>query len=265
MPRYEAYLFSSPLDYYTAHWKQQNVGQISYHLRTDLNADGARLFSKKNTMLADKFNVTERSFEFYVSSSFQEIMRLVGIDYSLGIIGKIRDGWGVVANKYIFSVMNNEDFSHDLFHFYSGTVHDRPITNWVTEGGVVYSWGNAYYTNEHTGEMTAQPELVKVLKEYITTHPDMELNKLFADNFWSDTSGIYDHLAPDYKTGRLISSLICDAVEEAKGMEGLNQLITWGNEPDRFTAFFTATEKFIGLNKDKFNVVVMKLLDEFGK
>ncbi len=161
--------------------------------------------------------------------------------------------------------MNNEDFSHDLFHFYSAKVHTRTSRNWVTEEGLAYSWGNAYYTKENTGEIARQAELIKVLKEYLAKHPETDLHSLFKNHFWTDSSGIFNHLSTDYKVGRLLSSLICDAIEEQTGMSGINQLISCGSLPDRFTSFLETTNKLIGLNAENFNARVDQMLCNYSK
>ena len=256
------YTFSSPIDYYTHHWKTQKVGNIYYHFRDSIQLERAIIFADKNKDFSTKFKKPEQEIHFYMTPNYQEILKLIGIDYCKNAIGKIRDGWGVVGGNIIFSIMNNEDFSHDLFHFYAGTKHERKSRNWVTEEGVAYSWGNAYYTTK-SGEMADQKELVQIFKAHQAKNSDFNLLDLFENNFYDDESGIYDHMAPDFKVGRLLCSLICDAVEEKHGMEGLNQLIACGSEPDRFTAFFKTTNELIGLNKVNFNDKVQTLLNNF--
>ena len=56
-------------------------------------------------------------------------------------------------------------FSHDIFHYYSGKVNKNENRNWITEEGIAYSWGNAYYTNSN-GEMIEQQILIDELKKF---------------------------------------------------------------------------------------------------
>lgn len=253
--------FSTPLGYYTDSWQEKQVGTITYLYRNKLRLDRAEKFAQKNELFSSRFKKTPQTFRFIMVENHQEIMKLIGFDYNAQSISAWRDGYGVVANEFIFSVMNNEDFSHDLFHYYSGTVHERSLRNWVTEEGLAYSWGNAYYTNKD-GEMGEQKELLSILKQYLLQHKDTDLLQLFENNFWSDKTGMYEHLAPDYKVGRSISGLICDEVLRKHGMEGINQLITCGTKPNRFDAFFDSTNKLIGLNRKNFNQRVKSLINE---
>lgn len=256
----ESITFSTPLSYYTDTWKARQVGNITYHYRDDFRLDRAETFAQKNILFASKFKKKPQSLRFFLVENYQEILRLMGFDYNIEDIGQLRDGYGVIADEVIFSVMNNEDFSHDLFHYYSGTVHhDGSARNWVTEEGLAYSWGNAYYTKKD-GEMAEQKELLDLLKQYLSQNKDTDLLTLFENNFWSDTSGIYASLAPDFKVGRLISSLICDEVQKTHGMDGINQLITSGRKPNDFDPFFETTNKLIGINRKNFNKKVSLLI-----
>ena len=160
--------------------------------------------------------------------------------------------------------MRNEDFSHDLFHFYSETIHPDSVRNWVVEEGIAYSWGNAYYT-KYDGEMGEQSELVNILQDHLRKNENMDLLKLFEENFWRDNSGIYDSIAPDFAVGRLMSSLICDAVEEKHGMKGVLALLTCTSKPSRFEAFYKAVDKLIGVNRSNFAPKIKELIMSYDK
>lgn len=83
-----------------------------------INLRRAAAFDKKNTLIAGKLGLPAEQLHFYLCSNYQEALRLMGYTYDLSAAGKTRDGYGVEANT-IFATMGNEDFSHDLFHFYA--------------------------------------------------------------------------------------------------------------------------------------------------
>jgi hypothetical protein len=70
----------------------------------------------------------------------------MGYEYRATSNGKTRNGYGVVANT-IFSVMHNEDFSHDLFHYYSAKIRSNE-ENWYAEEGseVTTEWTRRFQT-----------------------------------------------------------------------------------------------------------------------
>ncbi|MEX0274967.1 MAG: hypothetical protein AB3N16_11375, partial [Flavobacteriaceae bacterium] len=255
----DGFTFSVPLDYFTRYWKTEKIGDITYHFRRNLNRERAEKFNSKNAEIAKKLGLTPEKLSFYMTDNFQEISELLGFGYSISSNGKYRDGLGVVS-KTIFAVMNHEDFSHDIFHYYSGKIHDRSVRNWVVEEGMAYSWGNAYYTKKD-GEMAEQEELIKTLKKYLAQNGDVNLLLLFENHFWKDKSGIFEHLAPDFKVGRLISSVICDAVYEKHGMQGINKLLTLGAKPNQFDPFFKGVNNLMGINRNNFNERVHQLLE----
>ena len=92
--------------------------------------------------------ILKKKLNFYLCDNYQEILQLLGFDYDLSANGTTRDGYGVISQS-IFSVMHHEDFSHDIFHYYSGKVNERSNRNWITEEGIAYSWGNVYYTDKN--------------------------------------------------------------------------------------------------------------------
>lgn len=145
------FTFESPLDYRTRYWKSEKIGNITYHFRDTIQINRAQIFNKKNTAIANKFGLEPDALDFYMVDNHQEYLNLIGINYQVYTNGKYRTGNGVSFNT-IFSIMNNEDFSHDIFHYYSGKINERENRNWITEEGVAYLWENAYYTDKN-GEM----------------------------------------------------------------------------------------------------------------
>jgi|GEM_PF-2291233 len=258
----DQFVFSSPLGENTATWERSSIHEVLYIYQDTINKQRATGFAQKNTLFAEKFDQSVQPFQFYMVANYQDILRLIGIDNCVMEIGSTRDGWGIVADQYIFSIMNNEDFSHDLFHYYSSKIYERKDRNWITEEGIAYSWGNAYYTLPNGG-MADQSLLVQHLKEYLKKHPETDVYQLFLKTFWRDKSGIYIDLAPDFKTGRVISSIICDEVERQKGMKGVHQLISCGRKPTQFEAFLSTTEELIGLHAENFHKEVTDMLMQY--
>ena len=83
-----------------------------------------------NQIKQEKIGVQSEDFDFYMCENYQEILRLLGVEYSVYENSKYRTGYGVDSNT-IFSIMNHEDFSHDIFHYYSGKINKREDRNWI--------------------------------------------------------------------------------------------------------------------------------------
>lgn len=248
------FTFSVPIDFLTRYWKTETIGNITYHFRGKINKERAELFNKTNTIIAEKLNVKPEKFDFYMCDNFQEISTLLGFDYSIQSNGKYRDGYGV-DTQTIFSVMNNEDFSHDIFHYYSGQINKRINRNWITEEGIAYAWGNAYYTDKE-GEMITHNKLAVELKNYLSKNPEANLFSLFSDN-----TKIFDQIAPEISIRSTISGIIAVEVERKKGSKGILALINAGSR-DRLTSYLKATDELLGINETNFNSKVEKLIND---
>jgi hypothetical protein len=225
-------IFSLPTQYLTKTWKSEVVGSITYFFRDKLNKARAK--------------------KFYMCYNYQEVLQLLGYEYDLEANGKVRDGYGVDGNT-IFSVMNNEDFSHDVFHYYSDKFR-KQVGNWIVEEGIAYSWGNAYYTQSN-GEMIEQKELIKSLKGYLKANPKVTPLDLFTQK-----PKIFNQIAPEISVKSTLTSLICDEVERKKGIEGIKALLKCGSGEDNF---FKAVNDLIALNKTNFNVELSRLIAQY--
>ena len=151
--------------------------------------------------------------------------------------------------------MNNEDFSHDMFHYYSGQINKRENRNWITEEGIAYAWGNAYYTDKN-GKMISNKRLITELKDYLAKNPNTDLFELFSKN-----EKIFNNIAPEISVRSTISGIIASQIEKKKGMEGILKLINAGRK-DRLENYLKVTNELIGINKDNFNLKVVKLIND---
>lgn len=246
-------VFSIPLKYLTKSWKTKSVGNITYFFRDNMKVERAIKFNMKNTTIAEKLGLKPEKMNFYLCINYQEILHLLGYEYDLESNGKTRDGYGVEA-KTIFSTMNNEDFSHDVFHYYSSKIRGDVQRNRTVEEGIAYSWGNAYYTKAN-GEMIEQKELVQDLKSYLKTKPKPNLFQLFTQ----DTK-IFEKLPAEISVKSTISSLLCDEVERKKGINGIKKLIKSGRGDDNF---FKTLNDLISINQTNFNSEVSKLVTQY--
>ena len=246
------FVFSIPINYLTKTWNTKKIGHTTYYYVDNLNYKNAKIFDQKNISIATKFRLKPENFNFYLCDNYQETLHLLGYEYDLESNGKIRDGYGVVENT-IFSVMHNEDFSHDLFHYYSAKIRTNK-RNWYAEEGYAYYWGNAYYTKPN-GETITLKELVVELQNYLKSSPTISLLELF-----DKQSNIFTYLSDEISLKKILSSLICKEVERQHGIIGVKELLNCGSGADNF---FKSTDKLININRINFDIEVLKLVESF--
>jgi len=246
------FVFSIPTNYLTKTWATKQVGNITYHFADNINLKNAKIFDQKNIIIATKFGLKPEKFNFYLCDNYQEVLHLLGYEYDMESNGKTRSGYGVTANT-IFSVMHNEDFSHDLFHYYSVKIRTN-TRNWYAEEGFAYCWGNAYWTKLN-GETITQNELIIELKKYLKSNPQTSLLELF-----DKRPKVFNYLSDEIGLNKILSSLICKEVEDKKGIEGVKELLNCGSGADNF---FKSTDKLVHINRGNFDIEVLKLVEKY--
>ena len=250
--RSDKIFFSSPIGFHTADWKNQIIGKINYHYKEKFNQNVAEKFNTNNSKISTKLGLKTENLFFYKCSDYQEVLRIMGVSYSSKPNEDTQSS--TIINNTIISGLNSEDFSHDIFHFYSSKLFKSENRNWTTEEGLAYSWGNAYYT-KNENEMITRDELVFHLKKYLDENQDEDFLTLFFKN-----PRIFKTLSSKVSLKSTISSLLCDEVEDEKGIDGIKVLINCGKGDDNF---FKTLDELIGINKDNFNTKIKKILERY--
>lgn len=243
--------FASPLQYKTKNWKQKQIGNVLYHYKTDLNTVEAEKFDATSKSIAKNLGLDPLQLIFYKCENFQEVFSIIGFEYDLNYNGVLKDSW--MLGNTIFQGHNNEQFSHDIFHAYTSKIIKRKDRNVAAEEGIAYSWGDAYYPKK-TGEIITRNELLEILKDNLKKYPQINLLDLFEKG-----SDMYKSLSPDVSVKSVISSVICDEIQQQKGNAGILTLIKCGKGDENF---FKTTEILIQLNKSNFNKTVKELIDK---
>jgi len=244
--------FESPLKENTQNWKSIEVGNITYYYEDTIDVNNARYFDQKNTMIATKFGYKPEKFNFYMCSNYQDVLKIMGYVYDSESNGITRDGYGVVGNT-IFSIEDNEDFSHDLLHYYAAKVRENVKRNHAAEEGLAYYWGNAYYVDKNRN-MVELAQLKDNLKEYLIQNQKANLLDLFSKNTRN-----FSKLALEFSLKSTIAGLICELIEKEKGIDGIKTLIKCGKGDD---AFFEITNQLVRINQSNFESKVRYLIDK---
>jgi hypothetical protein len=245
------FVFANPIKYNTKYWKTTTIGTITLYYPDTINTIRAEVFNRKNIVVASKLRLPVRNWDLYMCRNYQEALQLQGCLYEFGSNGSVNNG-DIVDPKTLFSVMNNEDFSHDVLHIYAANIRGK-VRNSTAEEGIAYNWGHAYYADSN-GEIPEQQALVSALREYIKTHSEIKLLDLFYKN---------PNILAEYGIPRpisvksTISGIICDEVEKQKGVDGIIELMNCGRGDENF---FNSIDHLIGINRSNFEEKVFKLL-----
>ena len=244
-------VFANPLRYNTKLWKKATVGTITYFFPDTIDLERAKTFNQKNILMAQKLNLPVKNWDVYMCRNYQEAIQIQGCFYEFTRNGFLNYG-DIIDPKTLFSVMNDEDFSHDVLHVYASQIRGN-VRNATAECGVAYYWGNAY----HTGMVGKSPnlnELIPVLRQYLQSNKDVKLLELFDKS--PDVLAEYGYPKPIH-IHQIISAVICREIERQKGTEGIIELLKSGRGDNNF---FKRVENLIGINRDNFDKVVYELI-----
>ncbi|WMI64316.1 hypothetical protein RBH94_09605 [Aestuariibaculum sp. YM273] len=247
------YMFYIPLEEQIKDWDTQIVGNITYYYKKCIDTENAKLFDSKNSEIAKKLNVKPEQFQFFICEDYQAILNMRGFDYSISDNGLYRDGYGLVGNRAIFSVMGNEDFSHDIFHYYSGKINNHINRNWIAEKALAYLWGNAYYTDQN-GNMILFDTLINHLKQLVEHQPELNLLEVFKNN-----TSLFDKYAPEVASQSAIAAVLAKEVEKIYGTVGVLKLINSGRD-NRLENFLKTVDTLLGINEVNFNSKLTDLI-----
>jgi len=238
---------TSPLAYLTKNWHTAQIGHIAFHYADTINLSRARAFEKNNETIAHKLGLTPENFDFYLTDNYQQILALQGYEFDAKRAGRTRDG-SFSGDHQFFAIQHNEDFSHDLIHYYVSKIRSN-TRNSAAEEGLAYYWGNAYYTDS-AGNMIDYPAQLVALRNYESQHPDSSLLSLFAHN-------TKPFPTPELSARSILSARLFELIETTKGIEGIKALINSGPGDDNY---FKAVESLTGVNRTNFDDRLRTLL-----
>jgi len=225
-----------PLPWWTHDWRRVNVGTVTYHFNGKFDKQAALAFDRKNRSIASRLGLRPVHLDFYLTENYQEIMHLLGMEYNVQSVGLVRNGY-FIDTTGVFAVQGNEDFSHDIVHFYSSEFRGKVKRNAAADEGLAYLWGNAYYTDAK-GQMISLSVLAGDLREYLAKHQEASVQELFSKN-----PKILTKRAGEVSVRAVISGMILAEVEKKKGIPGIRQVLLSGPGDE---AFLGAIDQLIG-------------------
>jgi hypothetical protein len=239
-----------PLWHDTRNWPTAQAGTLRYRYDHDFDTVSARAFDAANRRIAGKLNLPVDSFNFYLADNYQQIMQWLGLTYDRATAGQSDDGFNI--EQTIFAIQHNEDFSHDLVHYYVYKIRKGP-RNPYAEEGVAYYWGNAYYPDAE-GHLITLDRLKKELRVYLAAHQGVDLLTSFRQN----QRGVFGPVK-QISMRSTLSGVIAETVEQKYGVDGVIKLLNCGAGEANY---FKVTQSLIGINADNFNQEMLSLLTQ---
>ena len=219
-------------------WNYTKVGVVDYYYPTYHKFDYQKA-QKLNDFIAEiceNFGVQPKPFEYYLADDYDEIQKLKGFDYYLGMGGQAKPS-GKATDDKVYCGGLGEYYAHEVFHVQIDE-HFPKKHFWVSEGVATLLGGSRGKSLDWH---------IKRTNFYLQKHPEIDLeNMLKLTNLDSETSYHY-----------VLGGLIAKKILEKGGWGLLKEFMSSGKTDEDY---YHAIEKYLGINRSELNNYVREQL-----
>jgi hypothetical protein len=224
------YKLSNYLNYSRTLWTKQKIGLVTfyyppYHQFDTLKANNLNDFSIR---LCKNLNIDMVKYEYYLADDFDELQKLKGIDYYIGMGGEVKPT-GRGGNYRAFCSGMGENYFHEPFHIFIGDNFKCHL--WANEGAATYFGGSR-------GQDLIW-HLIKV-NDYLHLNKNIDLSDML-------TLQTLDEYT-DFRYA--IGGFIVKLVFEKGGWTLLKQFLNSGNTDNEY---YLSIEKCLGVKRKELN------------
>ena len=172
-----------------------------------------------------------------MSNDFDEIQRLRGFDYWIGMGGEIKPT-GRGGNNEVFCSGMGENYFHEPYHVLIGP-HYLNQHWWTSEGMATYLGGSRGYSLEWH---------LKRMNTYLKSNPNINFNNMLSLRTMDEYS--------DYRY--VIGGLIAKRIYEKGGWNLIKEFMNTGNSDEDY---YKAIEKYLGVKRADLNEYIRKQIE----
>jgi hypothetical protein len=235
------------LPYHTQTWNRRKIGIIEYiyHPMHPFNNYKAQKANDLIDKLIRTFNIKVDKVEYYIALNCDEIYKLKGFDFVIGM-GKEPNLCGFYDrfNNIIYSnSQEGEYYEHEIIHL---------INNFFPKAHGLFLNGLSAYigSKAHLGQ--SLDFHIKRMNLYLNIHPEIDLTNF--SNFYQ----MDDQTTPSY----ILGAIICHLTLEKGGIELLKKALNSGNSDDDLYRFI---KKELNIEQKNLNKFMRKKIAEYSK
>lgn len=226
------------LSYNRQSWNHTTVGIVDFFYPTYHKFDYEKALELNEFIheTCNNFTVQPKPFEYYLADDYDEIQRLKGLDYYLGMGGQSTPR-GKSTDDKVYCGGLGENYPHEVFH----VLVDEYFPNkhfWVSEGIATLLGGSRGKSLDWH---------IKRTNHYLQEHPEIDLcNMLELTNLDSLTSYHY-----------VLGGLVAKKIWDKGGWRLLREFLSSGKTDEDY---YRAIEKYLGISKSELNDYIRKQL-----
>lgn len=254
----DKFYFLSPLKRNTSSWKNEKIGNFTFHYKNTINEKNVKEYVKKVALFDKKLNAKSGKIEWYGYNDLPEMLQTIGVRYKLEYNGRNSSTFSANENNTLLSISGagNADFGtfdpHDLWHDRLHNVISTSTINKSVDEGCAYLYGGSWGISWN--------QILKTFKEKVSSNPKSDWLSLY-EQFYNFGESKEKHLLVGY----VINALIVEKIEKEKGFPSVMELLSCGKYEKKNEKYFKVLEKLTGINKTNFNDSVWKLINESEK
>ncbi|MFC5044073.1 hypothetical protein ACFSTE_09195 [Aquimarina hainanensis] len=247
----DRFYFYSPLVSNTALWKTKKHESYTYHYQNEAVLEEAMAYTAQAKAYDQILNSdTQTPTTLYCAKNFNEVLRLMGIDYKADYNGyryntvtATENGHHLVIDGYLAATDRSFD-PHDLWHSRARRVFPADRIHKAVDEGCAFLFGGSWgYSWE---------EILQKFKTFIAITPNPDWLALYKEgrDFGDETK---KPLRVDY----MINALLVQKIKKEEGFPAVVPLLNCGKKKE---AYFPALKKATGITKKNFNTRISALI-----
>ena len=224
-------------------WNCSNVGWVDFYYPKDhtFDLEKADALNEFIERTCRTFGVYPKPFEYYLADDYDEIQKLKGIDYYMGMGGESVPKGKASGNK-VYCGGLGEYYPHEVFHVQIDA-HYPDKHFWVSEGLATFLAGSRGKSLQWH---------IKRTNNHLKENPRINLNDMLE----------LDNLDPLTAYHYVLGGLIAKRIFEKGGWELIKKFMASGKTD---MDYYIAIEKYLGIGKPELNVYLRKELERESK
>ncbi len=248
------FYFKSPLKSNTIFWKSMKVANAQIYYKSKLNTCKAKECFNMTLKYDKKLSAKILTHTFYCCDNYQEVLRLIGVDYksdynsrTYGSLSSKENNQTIEVNGTLTPSFKAFD-PHDLWHSRLHKVLSTDVINRPVDEGTAYLYGGSWGLS--------WKEILKRFKQYASENKNADWFALYNESKNYDEKAKFP-LNVDF----VINALIIKKLEKEKGFPAVLELLSCGKKEKDNENYFKALEIICGISKIDFNKKVWDLID----
>ncbi|TKD61913.1 hypothetical protein [Flavobacterium sp. ASW18X] len=219
-------------------WQCTTVGIVDFYYPTShqFNYDKAKKLNDFVNKTCTHFGIQPKPFEYYLADEYDEIQKLKGLDYYLGMGGPSKPR-GKATDDKVYCGGLGEYYPHEAFHVQIDG-HFPKMHFWASEGIATLLGGSRGKSLDWH---------IKKTNRYLQQHTEIDLNQmLLLKNLDNETAYHY-----------VIGGLIVKKIVDKGGWGLLTKFMSSGKTDEDY---YKAIEKYLGIPRVQLNDYIRKQL-----